>query len=255
MTSQLHPAPILPDAELAGRMPLLAELQGALHALGFRCVLARNHKLVLRYNEGPYEPSGLTEPQRHIFLTDSSQRMTTDPANNPSESALDDLCPCRRRDRRCPVTVRSGVRRVADSLTSVPVPPSLSDEQALLDRLRQPHLEMTAWPGAVLCARHHARQLLWDMGLKELIEPVELVVSELVTNAVRASGGLDADERTAEPARSIVRLWVSVETDSVMVLVWDASLEKPQRQELQPAAESGRGLYLVELLSAALGCF
>lgn len=146
------------------------------------------------------------------------------------------------------------VRRVAASSTPVPVPSSPSDEQALIGRLRQPHLEMTAWPGAVPCARHHARQLLWDMGLKELIEPAELVVSELMTNAVRASGGLDAPG-TTENARSIVRLWLSVDDDSVLVLVWDACPARPQRQELQPAAESGRGLYLVDVLSAAWGCF
>lgn len=153
------------------------------------------------------------------------------------------------------VAVRSGVRPAAESSTPVPVPSSLSDERAFLDRLQQPHLEMTAWPGAVPCARHHARQLLWDLGLKEFIELVEFVVSELVTNAVRASGGLDATSREAQCAREIVRLWLSVEADGVLVLVWDGSPAKPQRQALQPAADSGRGLYLVELLSAAWGCF
>lgn len=153
------------------------------------------------------------------------------------------------------VTVRSGLRAVAESSTPVPVPPSPGDQQVLVDRLQLPHLDMTAWPGAVTCARHHARAVLWDLGLKEFMEPVELVVSELVTNAVRASGGLDTTSRESEHARPIVRLWLSVEADSVMVLVWDASPAKPQRQELQQAADSGRGLYLVELLSTAWGCF
>lgn len=153
------------------------------------------------------------------------------------------------------VTVRAGTHRVADSSAPVPVPSTPFDEQALLDRLQQPHLEMTAWPSAVPCARHHARQLLWDTGFKEFMEPVELLVSELVTNAVRACGGLDEQSRDVGHARSVIRLWLSVEADSVLVLVWDASPARPQRQELRPSADSGRGLYLVELLSAAWGCF
>jgi anti-sigma regulatory factor (Ser/Thr protein kinase) len=124
----------------------------------------------------------------------------------------------------------------------------------LVERLALPHLEMTAWPGAVSCARHHARQLLWDCGLKELIEPVELVVSEIVTNAIRVSGGLDEPPKAAG-ITPIIRLWLSVEPDGVLVLVWDGSPLKPERQELAPDVESGRGLLLVELFSAAWGSF
>lgn len=152
------------------------------------------------------------------------------------------------------VTVRSGVRPVAKSSTPVPVPPYLIDHRALALRLAQPHLEMSAWPGAVSCARHHARQLLWDCGHKELIEPVELVVSEIVTNAVRVSGGLDKSDQMAGAA-SMIRLWVSIEAGAVLVLVWDACSSKPQRQEFAPDAESGRGLFLVDLYSSAWGWF
>jgi hypothetical protein len=60
-----------------------------------------------------------------------------------------------------------------------------------MDRLRGPCLQMLARPSAVPCARHFAKQLLWARGLKELTDQVELVVSEIVTNAVRVSGGLD----------------------------------------------------------------
>jgi hypothetical protein len=73
------------------------------------------------------------------------------------------------------VTVRSGVRLDAESSTPVPVPPSLTDHRYRANLLRMPHLEMTAQPAAVPQARHYARQVLWDLGLKELIDPVELV--------------------------------------------------------------------------------
>ena len=152
------------------------------------------------------------------------------------------------------VTVRAGMHRIAESSTPVPVPPPLLGHADLARRLAQPHLEMTAWPGAVPCARHHVRQLLWDAGLKELIDPVEQVVSEIVTNAVRACGGLDTSGQTGKDA-PVIRLWVSVEADAVLVLVWDASLLKPARHEFAPEAESGRGLFLVELFSSAWGWF
>jgi anti-sigma regulatory factor (Ser/Thr protein kinase) len=137
----------------------------------------------------------------------------------------------------------------------VPVPPSLTDDHALAERLTLPHLEMTAWPGAVPCARHHARQLLWDLGLKELIEPVELVVSEIVTNAVQACGGLDTQKRGTGVPLSVVRLWLVPEPDSVLVLVWDGCPLLSERQAPGLDDDNGRGLLLVETLSAAWGSF
>lgn len=47
-------------------------------------------------------------------------------------------------------------------------------------------LELGALPTSVPCARLHTRHLLWEWGLDGLVEPAELLVSELVTNAVRA---------------------------------------------------------------------
>jgi anti-sigma regulatory factor (Ser/Thr protein kinase) len=150
------------------------------------------------------------------------------------------------------VAVRSGVRRVAESSTPVPVPPLLP-RLPRIDQLHRPHLEMTAWPGAVPCARHHARQMLWDLGLKEFIETVELVVSEMVTNAVRASGGLDTQKRGTAVPLPVIRLWLEPEPDGVLVLVWDSCPLLPERQEPGLDDDSGRGLLLVEMLSAAWG--
>lgn len=70
--------PILAEAEVCRRMLLLSELQAALAALGVRSVLARNHRLVLRYGGGPCEPSGLTNPTLHILRPDCAAIATTD---------------------------------------------------------------------------------------------------------------------------------------------------------------------------------
>jgi anti-sigma regulatory factor (Ser/Thr protein kinase) len=143
----------------------------------------------------------------------------------------------------------------AKSAALVPVPPSLTDHHALADRLALPHLEMVAHPAVVPLARHHARQLLWDLGLRELIDPVELVVSEIVTNAIRASAGYGVTGQATEGVLPVVRLWLSIEENGVLVLVWDASSSRPEQRAPQPDADSGRGLLLVGMLSEAWGSF
>lgn len=64
-------------------MLLLAGLHEALHGLGVRCVLARNHRLVLEKfkQDAPIGPSGLTNPVLHAFLPDGIHRVTTDGAH------------------------------------------------------------------------------------------------------------------------------------------------------------------------------
>ena len=70
--------PVLPDAEVARRVTLLADLQAALTALKVQSVLARNHRLVLLSAGNGPEPSGPTSPQLHIFFDDGTVIATTD---------------------------------------------------------------------------------------------------------------------------------------------------------------------------------
>ncbi len=110
------------------------------------------------------------------------------------------------------------------------------------------HLELGVLAAAVPCARHHARQMLAQWHLNGHVEAVELVVSELVTNAVRACAGMP-------PGASSVRLWLCSDCDRVLVRVWDGNGRMPVRQCLGPGAESGRGLLLVDSLSAEWGAY
>ncbi len=104
----------------------------------------------------------------------------------------------------------------------------------------QSFLELGALPGAVPCARLHARQLLWEWGLTALRDDVELLVSELVTNAVRASQSMEQ----VFP----VRLRLLSDRSQVLILVWDANPQPPV--PIDPGEdETGRGLVLVEALS------
>lgn len=105
----------------------------------------------------------------------------------------------------------------------------------------QTSLELGALPGAVPCARLHAKQVLWEWALSGLSESVELLVSELLTNAVHASRSI-----TSPP---IVRLWLLSDRTRVLILVWDANPKPPTRLEITENAEQGRGLLLIDNIS------
>jgi len=108
------------------------------------------------------------------------------------------------------------------------------------------HLELRALDSAVPCARMHARQVVREWGLPALADTTELIVSELVTNAIRASAGLMSP---------VVRLWLVSDHKCVVIHVWDGSNEMPVRQDAAPDSECGRGLLLVESLSRDWGWY
>lgn len=118
-------------------------------------------------------------------------------------------------------------------------------------------LELGALPTAVPCARLHARQVLWEWHLDALADITELLLSELVTNAVHASVGLTGCRRAGRwvPGTPPVRLWLASDREQVVIQVWDASDRHPVPQYPGPDAESGRGLLLVESLSADWGSY
>ena len=70
-------------------------------------------------------------------------------------------------------------------------------------------VELGAFPSAVPCARLHSRQVVWEWGLRAVAETVELVVSELVTNAVKASAVAGGSTRTSEGDR-LAPGWVAL---------------------------------------------
>lgn len=111
----------------------------------------------------------------------------------------------------------------------------------------QDFLELGALAGAVPCARLHARQVLWEWGLGSLGESAELLVAELLTNAVKASRVMTQD--------SPVRLWLASDSSQVLILVWDASPQPPVRISTSGEAENGRGLMLVEAISEHWGWY
>ncbi len=114
-------------------------------------------------------------------------------------------------------------------------------------------LELGALPGAVPCARLHARQVLWEWGFGTLGEAGELIVSELVTNAVNASGAEPGPGSQAGlPA---IRLALASDRRQVLVEVWDSNPHAPTVGDPGLDGEGGRGLLLVEAVCVAWGCY
>ncbi|HUY47077.1 MAG TPA: ATP-binding protein [Streptosporangiaceae bacterium] len=109
------------------------------------------------------------------------------------------------------------------------------------------YLELGALPGAVPCARLHARQVLWEWGLSAFSENAELLVSELVTNAIQAS--LSAESILP------VRLWLSSDRSRLLIQVQDSNRYPPARTDADGDGdgESGRGLLIVEAISTKWG--
>ncbi len=112
---------------------------------------------------------------------------------------------------------------------------------------RYSYLELGALPGAVPCARLHVRHLLREWELTGLAADTELLVSELVTNAVKATVGRDG---------LAVSLRLSGDSTRILVEVWDADPRPPVLKPLgddglpDPGGEGGRGLFLVAMLSS-----
>lgn len=94
-------------------------------------------------------------------------------------------------------------------------------------------------PRSVGRAREYARGQLLTWDLEPLVDTTELLVSELVTNALRYGEG-------------DIRLRLLLDR-TLVCEVWDAGLVQPRRRRARDTDEGGRGLQLVGLLSAAWG--
>lgn len=102
-------------------------------------------------------------------------------------------------------------------------------------------LSLSATPEIVPAARRFVRDCLADWRLQpELSSDAALLVSELVTNAIRHG----------PPP---VYLDISLEPDRVRISVADSSQSEPRPLSPGHWAESGRGLALMEALAATWG--
>lgn len=113
-------------------------------------------------------------------------------------------------------------------------------------------LDLRPLPGAVPSARLHTRLVLLEHGHGAIAGTAELIVSELVTNAISVAGGLLTEAGAPQP----VQLRLLGGDRVVKIEVWDAcDALPPDGRDAGTEAESGRGLFLVDMLSDRWGAY
>jgi anti-sigma regulatory factor (Ser/Thr protein kinase) len=106
-------------------------------------------------------------------------------------------------------------------------------------------LEFAPLPTAVPCARLHAVHILHEWGLRGLADDAEMIVSELITNAIDAS--------TLPPERPPVSLRLLLTGKSFVIEVWDQSPRDLEPRAADAGDECGRGLTVVAALADRWG--
>jgi anti-sigma regulatory factor (Ser/Thr protein kinase) len=104
-------------------------------------------------------------------------------------------------------------------------------------------MELTAVPHASREARNAARVVLQGWAVPSpLVDDAILVISELVTNAVRHAG-----------TASTLELQLGQTGERLRISLTDDSDREPRLRPLRPAAEDGRGLAILAALSDRWG--
>ena len=95
-------------------------------------------------------------------------------------------------------------------------------------------LELGPLPSAVPCARLHAKHIFREWGLAHIADDAELVISELMTNALNAA--------KLPQGRQPITLQLLVSREYLMIQVWDALTAAPAPRPHAIDSETGRGL-------------
>ena len=107
------------------------------------------------------------------------------------------------------------------------------------------------------CARLHARLVVTEWGQAVLGDSVELIVSELMTNALRACTDRSRDGRATVPTGGRRRWGCGSRPTGrqVLVEVWDGAIAPPLPGQVSHDGETGRGLLMVEAVSSRWGYY
>jgi hypothetical protein len=102
-------------------------------------------------------------------------------------------------------------------------------------------------PMSAQTSRLWARVVLAEWRMSVLTACVEQIVTELVSNAIKASRQLEG--------MPPVQLWLMSDRRRVLIVVQDASQEPPVPQHPDADDVGGRGLMLVAAISAKWDCY
>lgn len=105
-------------------------------------------------------------------------------------------------------------------------------------------LTFAALPSTPRWARALARDALTGWGMESYADTVELLLSELVTNAVKAGG-----------PKAVIRIAIRATDDRLRIEVADGGSGRPRVDAPDSDTENGRGLLLVSEISADWGSY
>ncbi len=135
---------------------------------------------------------------------------------------------------------------VADGMPRLlPVPSAWWETPAVTTRA------LSARPEEARTARRFVRELLTCWGLEALADDAEMIVDELVVNAVLHGTRAGPPRTGASP--SLLRLCMLRRAGEVMLAVVDPGNETPMPRQPDWAGETGRGLQIVAALSHVWG--
>lgn len=111
-------------------------------------------------------------------------------------------------------------------------------------------IRLATLPSSPFWARRHTRDVLSRWMLTEITETAELLVSELVTNAVNFASPIPAGLRLSGLAGTgIIDVTLRYPPGRLVIEVSDSGTNPPVVADPDPDSENGRGLFLVQALS------
>ncbi|MEU9276537.1 ATP-binding protein [Streptomyces sp. NPDC048341] len=117
-------------------------------------------------------------------------------------------------------------------------------------------LRLTAVPTAVAVSRMFVRHTLTRWRFDGHVENATLIMSELVTNAVKAGGITEGHPKSWQiTAQHVIGIQLRAVESSLYVEVWDRSDGNPVRKNPSLDATNGRGLLLVDALAKRRGIY
>jgi anti-sigma regulatory factor (Ser/Thr protein kinase) len=123
---------------------------------------------------------------------------------------------------------------------------------------RAEHVHLAALVSTVGCSRLFVRQICTSWQVEpEQIDVAELLASELVSNAIAASGVTGPRPVHGLPYANLRLIGVRLLAldDSLVIEVWDTSPRPPELIDTADFSEHGRGLQMVDALSIRWGYY
>lgn len=106
-------------------------------------------------------------------------------------------------------------------------------------------------------ARRETFRLLRKWSIEDFTDQAELIVSELVTNAIRATREIQGTPSgdASDATRGSIQLTLTLISECFFISVSDGSPKSPQKCDLAPESVNGRGLLLVESMCNEWGFY